>query len=199
MESSEALRALLQWLGGGDDVSGACSYEDVRQKLILLFRCRGCFQAEELADEAIDRTARALLKPDFAFDGQPIAYIRGVARNIYLEWLRKRRYANPESISESGLELAAPSHSTGDRETLFACLDRCLNTLPGDKKSLLIRYYRNEKREKIDDRQLLAEEIGIALNALRIQVFRLRNSMRQCVEKCRCGTEMEAPKASPYL
>jgi hypothetical protein len=55
---------------------------------------------------------------------------------------------------------------------------------------LLIRYYRNDKRVKIDGRQLLAEELGIGLNALRIQVFRLRNAMRRCVEKCTAKGEI---------
>jgi DNA-directed RNA polymerase specialized sigma24 family protein len=195
METPEALQALLLWLGD-NDASGASRYEEVRRKLVLLFRCRGCFLAEELADETIDRTARALLRPDFTFDGQPIAYMRGVARNVYLEWLRKQRRTSLESISESYLELPAAAQRTDDQESLYACLDRCLNALPGDKRTLLIRYYRNEKRPKIDDRQLLAEEIGIGLNALRIQVFRLRNTVRECVEKCHSRSEMELPNSS---
>jgi hypothetical protein len=55
---------------------------------------------------------------------------------------------------------------------------------------LLIRYYRSDKRAKIDGRQLLAEELGLGLNALRIQVFRLRNAMRRCVEKCAAKGEI---------
>jgi DNA-directed RNA polymerase specialized sigma24 family protein len=195
MESSEALHTFLLWLGG-DDASGARMYEDVRQKLVLLFRCRGCFPAEELADETIDRTARALLKPGFICDGQPIAYMRGVARNIYLEWLRKQRGAPVESISEPYLELPAPVQSTEGREVIYACLDRCLNALPQEKRSLLIRYYRNEKKSKIDDRQLMAEEVGVGLNALRIQVFRLRNTVRKCMERCQCKKEMESSNSS---
>jgi DNA-directed RNA polymerase specialized sigma24 family protein len=183
MESSEALKAVLLWLGE-DQVSGAQRYEEIRQKLILLFRWRGCQVAEELADETIDRTARALLKPDFSYQGDPIAYFRGVAHNIYREWLRKERRFPTESISEGYLELPVLHGGTEKSDLSLTCLEHCLNALLPTKRTLLIRYYRSDKRAKIDGRQVLAEELGIGLNALRIQVFRLRNGLRRCVENC---------------
>jgi DNA-directed RNA polymerase specialized sigma24 family protein len=183
MESPEVMQAFLRWLGE-DEASGARKYEEMRQKLILLFRYRGCYTPEDLADETIDRTSRAVLNPNFHYQGDPIAYFRGVARNVYLEWVRKERRFPTEPISEAKSELPAPVSSSGSDDLLQACLERCLNALPLAKKTLLIRYYRSDKRAKIDGRQLLAEELGIGLNALRIQVFRLRNAMRRCVEKC---------------
>jgi DNA-directed RNA polymerase specialized sigma24 family protein len=192
MESPEAMRALLLWLGG-DQATGARKYEEIRRKLILLFRYRGCHIPEELADETIDRTARAILNPDFQYHGDPTPYFRGVARNVYHEWLRKERRLPTEPISEVKFELPAPVTSSGNADLLQTCLERCLNALPPPKKMLLIRYYRSDKRAKIDGRQLLAEELGLALNALRIQVFRLRNAMRRCVEKCAAKGEIEWP------
>lgn len=193
MESPEAMQALLLWLGG-DQAAGARKYEEIRQKLILLFRYRGCHVPEELADKTIDGTARAIRKPDFQYQGDPIAYFRGVARNVYYEWLRDERRLPTEPISEAKFELPAPVVSSGDDDLLQACLERCLNTLPPAKKVLLIRYYRSDKRAKIDGRQLLAEELGLGLNALRIQVFRLRNAMRTCVEKCAANGEILRPE-----
>jgi DNA-directed RNA polymerase specialized sigma24 family protein len=131
-----------------------------------------------------------VLTPDFHYQGDPIAYFRGVARNVYLEWLRKERRLPTEPISEAKLELPAPVDSSGSNELLHGCLVRCLNTLPPTKKMLLIRYYQSDKRAKIDGRQLLAEELGIGLNALRIQACRLRNAMRRCVEKCTAKDEI---------
>jgi DNA-directed RNA polymerase specialized sigma24 family protein len=113
-----------------------------------------------------------------------------VARNVYREWLRKERRFPTEPISEANLQLPAPVDNSGKDDLLQACLERCLNALPPEKKMLLIRYYRSNKRAKIDGRQLLAEELGIGLNALRIQVFRLRNAMRRCVEKCTATGEI---------
>src|SRR5690348_618571 len=94
MESPAALDAFLAWLGQ-NEATGARKYEEVRQKLIVLFRCRGCSAAEDLADETIDRTARAVAKPGFSCPGDPILFFRGVARNVYLEWLRRER-RNPQ-------------------------------------------------------------------------------------------------------
>lgn len=190
MESPENMQAFLTWLGG-DMTSGACRYEEIRQRLILLFRYRGCHVAEELADETIDRTARAVLKPDFQYEGDVLAYFRGVARNIYLEWLRREGRMRTEPIPESELEAPADDLRANIDSGRQACLDLCLSRLPTTRKALLIRYYQSDKRAKIDGRQLLAKEMGVGLNALRIQVFRLRNSLRKCVDGCKARRETE--------
>lgn len=195
METPQAMQAFLLWLGE-DETSGASKYEEIRRKLILLFRYRGCHVAEELADETIDRTARAVLTPDFHYVGDPTAYFRGVARNVYHEWDRLKRKFPTEPISERQFELAAHISIDGTDDMPIACLDQCLGTLAPEKKSLLIRYYGCDKRAKIDDRRNLAQELGIGLNALRIQVFRLRNEMRQCVEKCTARKEIIWPKGT---
>ena len=188
MESPDVMRRFLLWLGEDED-SGARKYEEIRQKLILLFRHRGCHVPEELADQTIERTAPIVLKPDFHYQGEPIAYFCGVGRNVYREWLRKEQRHRSESISEPNCELPAHAGGSATRELIHDCLERCLNTLPPAKKSLLIRYYGSEKRAKIDDRKLLAKN-GKDLNALRIQVFRLRNKLRACVEDCSAKDEI---------
>jgi DNA-directed RNA polymerase specialized sigma24 family protein len=189
MESPEVMQAFLLWMGENQS-SGARKYEEIRQKLILLFRWRGCHVPEELADETIDRTARAVLKPDFQYQGDQIVYFRAVARNVFLEWLRKERRLPTDSISETYIELPAVDATSEPDNLRQACLERCLNALPSAKKELVIRYYRSDKREKIDGRQLLAEELGIGLNALRIKVFRLRNALRRCVANCEVKGEI---------
>lgn len=198
MESQESLAAFLAWLGR-DNASAARKYEEVRQKLILLFRLRGCPDADQLADETIDRTARAVLKPGFTYAGDPVAYFRGVGRNIYFEWLRRERAFCTESISDEHPELPAHIDPAAENEEVKAnCLERCLELLPATKKQLLLRYYRGDKGAKIDGRQQLAEEEGIGLNSLRIQLFRLRNTVRQCVESCLTVKEMKPPKKTIY-
>jgi DNA-directed RNA polymerase specialized sigma24 family protein len=182
MQSPEAFETFLLWLGQ-DSASGAHKYEEVRRKLILLFNCRGCPIPEELADETIDRTARVVLRPDFTYVGDPIAYFRGVARNVFFEWERKQRKFATVPVEEDAYTQPQSSQKTeSETEVLSAYLETCLNQLPADKRSLLVRYYQSEKRAKIDARQVLAEKEGIGLNALRIQVFRLRNAVRQCIE-----------------
>jgi DNA-directed RNA polymerase specialized sigma24 family protein len=189
MESPEEMQALLLWLGE-DESTGARKYEAIRQKLILLFRWRGCHIPEELADETLKRTARAVLKPDFQFEGDQIRYFGGVARYVFLEWLRNESRLPTDSISETHIELAALAATSEPDDLREACLERCLNALPSAKKKLVIRYYQSDRREKIDGRQLLADELGIGLNALRIKVFRLRNALRRCVANCEAQGEI---------
>jgi DNA-directed RNA polymerase specialized sigma24 family protein len=191
MESAETLEAFLLWLGH-NQAAGARKYEEVREKLIVLFRCRGCQMAEELADVTIDRTARVVMKPGFTFEGNPIAYFRGVARNVYLEWVRGQQRFRHESISEVHPDLEAGENNGEAEEIMSFCLGSCLDKLPAQKKMILLRYYHNDRRAKIDERQQLAEEEGIGLNALRIQVFRLRSMVRRCVEQCRIQSEINA-------
>jgi len=187
MESPEDLNRLLLWLGANTD-DGARRYEEIRTKLILLFRLRGCSAADELADETIDRTARALSKPGFFFSGNPIAYFRGVAHNVYLESLRQGRRFVPEAFGDIADPATGPAgNDPGSEElsrALEQCLERCLDRLPGEKRALLLGYYQGEKQSKINNRQQLAREGGTGINSLRIQVFRLRKTVRNCVENC---------------
>jgi DNA-directed RNA polymerase specialized sigma24 family protein len=183
MENAADLDNLLLWLGPDTEV-GARRYVEVRQRLIALFQCRGCVDSGELADQTLDRTARAILKPGFTFEGNPIAYLRGVARNVYLESLRKNRTVSQDVLPELADTAGQPMLSNSGTERLYDCLDHCLSQLTDEKRAILLRYYHGEKSGKIDGRLQLAQEKGIELNALRIQVFRLRNVVRQCVELC---------------
>jgi DNA-directed RNA polymerase specialized sigma24 family protein len=188
METPADLDNLLHWLGP-DTSAGAQRYVEIRKRLVTLFECRGCDSPEELADETLDRTARAILKPGFMFDGNPMAYLRGVARNVWLESLRKFRTVSQESLPEFADMVAGKPDESAGKETLFDCLDRCLAQMAGDKRSLLLRYYQGEKSAKIDGRLQLAQERGLELNALRLQVFRMRNTVRLCVESCLSRTK----------
>ena len=61
------------------------------------------------------------------------------------------------------------------------CLRRCLARLPEDQRRLILRYHGEDDR--IRSRQELAEELGIALNALRIRAHRVRRDLEQCVRQ----------------
>jgi hypothetical protein len=51
-------------------------------------------------------------------------------------------------------------------------------------RELLVEYYRDDRRAKIDHRKELAARLGIAQNALRIRVYRLRATVQECVYAC---------------
>src|SRR4026207_1319031 len=83
----ENFRLLLSWLNSNEDLAAA-EYERIRRRLIRIFVCRGCFEAETLADETIDRVALKTREITNGYVGNPANYFYGVANKIHLEWLR---------------------------------------------------------------------------------------------------------------
>lgn len=180
----ESFQALLRWLGPDDHNSGL-AYEQVRQRLIRLFTCRGCSVPEELTDDTIDRVINNLEKLQFRYQGDPALYFFGVARNVYFEWLRRERRYVMESVEEKTVDEYRESTARSIQvERQHACLEKCLQKLPAEKRTLLLQYYRYESGGKIDQRKVLAEESGLGLNAMRIQIYRLRGWVSECINKC---------------
>ena len=68
------------------------------------------------------------------------------------------------------------------------CLGRCLSRLKEADRSLIVEYYRDAKRERINRRRGIAERLGITMNALGIRAWRLRASLQACVVACRKGS-----------
>jgi hypothetical protein len=54
---------------------------------------------------------------------------------------------------------------------------------------LITDYYKDEKRQKINNRLSLAERLGIPLNALRSRAQRVREKLEQCVMQCCAKTD----------
>jgi RNA polymerase sigma factor (sigma-70 family) len=181
--TQKAFDKLLDWLDSDRDEAGR-KYEAIRLRLIKIFTCRGCWAAEELTDEIINRVAVKVTDPAFAYEGDPALYFYAFAPNLQQEYLRKSRLraADPSS-DDSHMSLAA-IQSADDAEPEFECLDRCLEQLPADSRTLVLGYYQEERHAKIDHRKQLAIELGIALNALRIRAHRIRRKLEQCVRDC---------------
>jgi RNA polymerase sigma factor (sigma-70 family) len=180
-----AFETLLAWLDTDRERAGS-KYETIRLRLIKIFTCRGCFEAEELADETINRVVGKVDEIANNYRGDPALYFYGVSHNIHLEYLRKLKLRAPEIPPENTREtVARPSvHPVEDIEPEFECLERCLDELSPDNRRLMLDYYQHEKHAKIDYRQRLADELGIALNALRIRAHRMRRTLRECVQNC---------------
>lgn len=182
--TEDAFESLLAWLDDDRERAGS-KYETIRLRLIKIFTCRGCFEAEELADETINRVVGKVDEIANTYQGDPALYFYGVSHNIHLEYLRKLKLRVSETPSES--TYTAPQPSVGlveDIEPEFECLEHCLDDLPPDSRQLVLEYYQHEKHAKIDHRRRLADELGIAANALRIRAHRMRRALRDCVQHC---------------
>jgi len=168
---------LLDWLDADRDSAGA-KYERIRLRLIKIFTCRGCGEADDLADETINRVTAKLGEIVENYSGDPALYFYGVAQKVHLEYLRKK-----PPVRESG-QTAWPADAPDDVEHEYACLEQCMDRLPAENRRLVLEYYQEEKRAKIDHRKILADQLGIAVNALRIRAHRIRLQLQQCVMNC---------------
>ncbi len=172
----EAFEKMLLWLDEDREIAGR-KYEAIRLRLIKILNYRGCFQAEELADETFDRVNRKIDEITVNYQGNPAHYFLSVANKIYLEHLRKPKSVElPENLTWFNDEEDFRPH--------FECLKKCLFTLPAEKRSFIVNYYTEEKTAKINLHKQLAKDSEVDVKKLHSQAFRLRARLQKCVLEC---------------
>ena len=155
----------------------------MRHTLIRFFEWRGAPFPEEHADETFNRLARKL---DEGVEIRNIGeYAYTVARLVWLEALKgsHKRLAPLDEIQHEPRALDT-SVKTAEREARLNCLDDCLDALPSESRDLIMEYYVDEKRGRIDRRRALAERLGLRRDALANRAQRLRDKLEQCVTHC---------------
>lgn len=182
--TQEQFDSLLIWLGEGERELGAAKYETIRTGLVRVLTSRGFSNAEDLADQVINRVITRL--PDIleTYDGEPTRYFHGVARNIIREQARRR-----EILAEVPPLWVDPRPTNPELE----CLEHCLNELPQDKRALILDYFLYEGHNKIEHHREMAAELGISEGALRGRVHHVRASLVKCVRQC-AGGDAEVTK-----
>lgn len=179
--TQEALDRLLAWLDPDRERAGK-RYEEIREDLIRIFIWRGCHEAEDMADETINRVAQKLPELALTYKGDPALYFYGVAKKLLLEYFRRESagaIATVTDVPDTAEQNAEPDRLTRAHEYL----DDCLQKLSQEERELILQYYHDEKRAKIDHRRILAEKQKIDANALRVRVFRIRAKLLKCIEK----------------
>ncbi len=170
---------LLAWLDPDSEKAGE-KYEAIRQKLVKFFDWRGAHFPEDCADETLNRVTRKIDEGDAIQD--VATYCHGVARLVFLETLKSPD--NKRTDFEELPPLAAAEPTVEEADARQECFNRCLRELPVVSQQVLLQYYQDEKRSKINNRLSLAERLGIPLNALRNRVQRLRDKLEQCIHRC---------------
>jgi len=183
--TSQAFDGLLGALDADRD-RAADEYEKLRDRLIGLLRWWGASQPEDLADETLDRVARKIQEGVSVAEGSLGAYVRGVARMVFLEWTRRPR------AERAAVE--AVSVSVGEDHEALTRLDECLAVLSADERRLLLRYY-GEGRAA-DVRRQLAGELGLSSTALRIRAHRLRSRIEAGMKRSGARTHSFQGEAS---
>ncbi len=178
----EALVKFLACLDADADRAGE-KYEAIRLRLLKFFDWRGAHFPDECADETINRVIRKLDAGDALRDIE--TYCLGVARLVYLETL-KRPDRQRVGLDEAPA-IAAPVSEDEEEDEQRRCFNRCLHELPPESRQLILHYYHDERRDKINNRQAMADRLGIPLNALRSRAQRIRDRLEQCVARCLSG------------
>ncbi|MFN0110501.1 MAG: RNA polymerase sigma factor [Blastocatellia bacterium] len=179
--TTEDFKLFLRWLDQ-DEEQAPLRYENIRRNLIAIFNRRGCHCSEELADETFNRVMRRLPGMIDTYVGEPARYIIVVARNLHLEYVKESDRLEPlPDHDHTDLSVEA---SDENKEEEFGCLEHCLKQLTPPNRKLVIGYYHETKRAKIDHRKEMADKMGIGMNALRIRAHRIRASLEECLKRC---------------
>ncbi len=172
-------------------------YLTVRNKLIIFFRTRGYSQTDlELADKTIDRAARKLSEQENNqsenSETQNVlsdSYFLSVAHFVLKEHQRSIKPTVAIEDLPANNQLTA---TTNQEQNLIeqeqtnlttSCFNDCLANFPIEQKLLIIEYFSVEMT-KAEQRQSLADKLGININALRVKAHRLRQDLVKCVENC---------------
>jgi RNA polymerase sigma factor (sigma-70 family) len=174
---ADSFNLFLSWLNPDLDLA-ADEYERLRKSLIIIFNNRGCAVSEDLVDETFNRVMRRLPAMIGSYEGKPAPYIYKTAQNVYLDYVKKVWEPIPENLPE-------PIRPENHNEAMaYECLDQCVQQLSPNHRKLVLGYYRENKQAKIDNRKEIAESLGIEPNAMRIRLYRIRNTLRQCINDC---------------
>jgi len=173
--TQEQFDSLLDWLNADREVAGA-KYETIRSGLVRIFVSKGFNDAEDLADETINRVMVRLPDIRGTYKGEPAFYFHGVAKNILRENKRRREIA--ADLPEIRVD---PKPDISDEHS---CLGHCLQRLPLSKRELILDYYLYDGHEKIEYRKTMARQLRITEGAIRSRAYQLRVNLENCMRRC---------------
>ncbi len=171
----EKFAGFLIWLSPDAEMAGV-EYERLRFRLINFFANRNCRFAEELTDETINRV---ILKIGAENVENKMAFIYGFARNILLESFRKEK--NHLNIDE-----VTVAEKPKEKENEFSndCLEKCLDELSAENRSLIIEYFSENRQAKIDLHKQLSGKLKLTQTALRMKIVRIKQKLKICLQDC---------------
>ena len=174
--TQEQFDGLLAWLGSDRDAAGR-RYEDIRSSLVRLFISKGFIDAEDLADETINRVMVRLPQIKNSYVGEPACYFKGVARNVIRESLRRRE------VQGRDIEIwCTPNLDAIEEE--HDCLGHCLDRLTMNKRKLILDYYLHEGPRKIEHHKRMAGKLHITVGAVRSRAYQIRLKLEHWMQRC---------------
>ncbi len=179
--NADSFSGLLARLAPTREQAGE-EYEHLRHKLIRFFEWRGTLFPEEHADDVFNRVARKVS------EGVEISsvgsYCYEVARLVCFETLKGKDSKRAAFDAEAHDIAVTESDTSREQELRLACLDHCLESLPLEHRNLIVEYYQDDKRDRIERRKHLAARLGLQREALANRAQRLRDKLEYCVKEC---------------
>jgi hypothetical protein len=154
----------------------AAEHRRIRSMLIMFFLRRGSCNPEDSADDTITRAIEQI-RADKRFGrvAELDYYLLGIARNVL------REYRDRPAIPVAASPLTV---SSDEKEAREHCIERCLERLNQQDKELIVGYTSITGPDKNLLRTRLAAERNWTITALRLKVFRIRESLRRCLSQC---------------
>jgi DNA-directed RNA polymerase specialized sigma24 family protein len=176
-----------------DSEKAGLKYEALRSRVITMFRCRGLPDPAGLADEAIDRIVKGLEREEIR---DIFAYASGVARHVASEAFRHPPPVSLAEVQEPRQKQTSDDSQENETDRRLYCLNQCTATLNESDRYLLSNWYEHEKSQKVDDKRRLAANLGIAIGALRVRAYRIRERIRTCVFECMAKSNVSFSEGS---
>ena len=140
------------------------------------------------ADDVTQRVAVALINSYEQYDkSRPLlGFALGIARHKIADYQRERS-RGPRQLSESILELIEEAYVRVDQQSneMRDALARCVNTLTGRQRQVLIMRYREDRKPAA-----IAELMGTRSAVISNVLARTRKALRRCIEH-RLGRELD--------
>lgn len=133
-----------------------------------------------LADDLTQETFLAVLRKPFTQlnPTATAAYLRLVARNLFLKTLRRAR-SRPEEVDLDAAEEVFAQHAGGDGGAAYLdALRQCLQALTGRVREVLERFYGHAA-----SREQLAQTLGMSEDGIKSLMRRARQALRECIER----------------
>src|SRR5207237_9462408 len=94
-------------------------------------------------------------------------YCYEVVRLVCLEvWKGSDRKRDPLETNYPDTASADAADLALERERRLDCLEQCLNRLPTESRALIVEYYKDERRDRIERSKSVADALGLRREAL---------------------------------
>lgn len=157
-------------------IDAAALIEAHHATLWRYLRFLGCDRAT--ADDLTQETFLRLIQEPFE-ERSPqatCAYLRSVARNLFLMQVRRSRFVQTAHDLEAA-DAAWDRAQGDDSDDRQAALKRCLDSVQGKARAALDLTY----QDKLSGEEI-GRRLGMSHQNLRVMLHRTREALRQCIE-----------------